>query len=287
MFKGIKYYEYFWLEIAMMKKQNRIFFTGIISILILVSVQAFIITGIWNQKSEMFSLQYTMRSQEGMHFINRVLSTDGFDAARLFLAQYSEETAKELRLLSDTAEINRKKKEVLDYFTIVLNEEQDLSQLLTTYFELRGYEKSIVFSIVLNELDIIDNDTIPIFYQNPTREIAEPSLRARRSQTSKSRIFINWFGMEDNYYKLRFEYFIDFSDKQKIIFRESAITLTMSVFSIIVVVMIFIVAYRNLMEEKRLSNLKTDFINNMTHELKTPLATINVAGKTLETPELI
>jgi len=36
------------------------------------------------------------------------------------------------------------------------------------------------------------------------------------------------------------------------------------------------------MEEKRLSNLKTDFINNMTHELKTPLATITVAGKTLE-----
>jgi signal transduction histidine kinase len=36
------------------------------------------------------------------------------------------------------------------------------------------------------------------------------------------------------------------------------------------------------MEERRLSSLKTDFINNMTHELKTPLATITVAGKTLE-----
>ncbi len=46
------------------------------------------------------------------------------------------------------------------------------------------------------------------------------------------------------------------------------------------------ITYKNLMEEKRLSNLKTDFINNMTHELKTPLSTITVAGKTLEMPQI-
>jgi signal transduction histidine kinase len=56
----------------------------------------------------------------------------------------------------------------------------------------------------------------------------------------------------------------------------------MSIFSILIVAILFLYTYRNLMEEKRLSNLKTDFINNMTHELKTPLATITVAGKTLE-----
>jgi signal transduction histidine kinase len=53
-----------------------------------------------------------------------------------------------------------------------------------------------------------------------------------------------------------------------------------------VVIIIFIVTYRNLREEKRLSDLKTDFINNMTHELKTPLSTITVAGKTLEMKQI-
>jgi len=103
-----------------------------------------------------------------------------------------------------------------------------------------------------------------------------------RKQARSNEIMIKRFGNEYNFYRLDFEFGIDFSDKQKMILREIATSLGLSLFSIILVVSLFIVTYRNLMEEKRLSNLKTDFINNMTHELKTPLATITVAGKTLE-----
>jgi len=103
-----------------------------------------------------------------------------------------------------------------------------------------------------------------------------------RRQARSNEIMIKRFGNEYNFYRLDFEFGIDFSDKQKMILREIATSLGLSLFSIILVVSLFIVTYRNLMEEKRLSNLKTDFINNMTHELKTHLATITVAGKTLE-----
>ena len=88
--------------------------------------------------------------------------------------------------------------------------------------------------------------------------------------------------LKHNYYSLDFECFIDFSDKRNTILKETAATLGMSTISIILVGLMFLITYRNLTEEQRLSNLKTDFINNMTHELKTPLSTITVAGKTLE-----
>jgi signal transduction histidine kinase len=39
----------------------------------------------------------------------------------------------------------------------------------------------------------------------------------------------------------------------------------------------FIVLYRNLMAQRKLADIKNEFISNITHELKTPIATVNVA----------
>ena len=78
----------------------------------------------------MFALRYTMRSQEALTFITRRMSTDGFDTVRFVLRKYSEKANKEIHALRDTTELTAKKKEILDFFTKAVNQEQDLSGLL-------------------------------------------------------------------------------------------------------------------------------------------------------------
>jgi two-component system phosphate regulon sensor histidine kinase PhoR len=40
-------------------------------------------------------------------------------------------------------------------------------------------------------------------------------------------------------------------------------------------------------KQKKISEIKTDFINNMTHEFKTPIATINLALDSIKNPKII
>jgi signal transduction histidine kinase len=271
-----------------MKQKNTVLVIGIISIVILISVEVFIIRGIWKQKDELFALRYTMRSQEALNFIRRNMPTDGFDTVRILLINYSEQANREIHAIKDEKELNARKKDILAYFTKVVNQEQDFSDLLSSYFKMRGFESKFTSTIVINDIEMINSDTV-VVYRSDGFSNRRPSDRGRRtasSEISGSRIFVNWFAMEDNNYRFRFDFYIDFSDKQKVILKESAAYLAMSGLSIIVVVILFMITYRNLMEEKRLSDLKTDFINNMTHELKTPLSTITVAGKTLEMEQI-
>ncbi len=271
-----------------MKKRNTVLILGVMSILILISVQAFIIIGIWQQKNEMFALRYNILSKDALSFISRRMSTDGFDTVRFLLRQYSEQAVKELHEAKNEKELAAKKKDILDYVTTVVNKEQDLSGFLSDYFGRRGFEKKFNYSIVINDLEMISNDTIVVYRSQDfaNRRLPDRSGKPAPPESYRSKILVNWFPWEDNNYRLVFDYFIDFSDKQQLILKETSASLGMSTLSILLVGIMFMITFRNLMEEKRLSNLKTDFINNMTHELKTPLSTITVAGKTLEMPQI-
>ena len=61
----------------------------------------------------------------------------------------------------------------------------------------------------------------------------------------------------------------------------------MSLLFTIIIVLTYISALNQLLKQKQISEIKTDFINNMTHEFKTPIATINLALDAIRNPKII
>ncbi|MEZ4938220.1 MAG: HAMP domain-containing sensor histidine kinase [Crocinitomicaceae bacterium] len=61
----------------------------------------------------------------------------------------------------------------------------------------------------------------------------------------------------------------------------------MSVIFTLLIIIAFSFALYFIFKQKKVSRIKNDFINNMTHELKTPLASISLASASIKHPEVI
>jgi signal transduction histidine kinase len=77
-------------------------------------------------------------------------------------------------------------------------------------------------------------------------------------------------------------YAVSFSGIQGLLLREITPQILFSVFLTLLTIASFYVMYRNLRAQQRLMEIKNDFISNVTHELKTPVATMSVALEALK-----
>lgn len=71
-------------------------------------------------------------------------------------------------------------------------------------------------------------------------------------------------------------------DIRGIILKEITPQILFSVFLLCMIGAAFIIMYRNLRSQQKLMDIKNDFISNVTHELKTPVATVSVALEALK-----
>jgi two-component system phosphate regulon sensor histidine kinase PhoR len=93
--------------------------------------------------------------------------------------------------------------------------------------------------------------------------------------------FLNLDGM------MEYELYVTFPTKNKHILSGISSILILSLFFILIIVIAFSSSLYQLLKQKKISEIKTDFINNMTHEFKTPIATINLALDSIKNPKII
>ena len=76
-------------------------------------------------------------------------------------------------------------------------------------------------------------------------------------------------------------------DYNTVVMKQMRVMILGMVFFTLIIISAFYVTVRTLLRQKKLSEIKNDFINNMTHEFKTPLATISLAVDALRNEKVM
>ncbi len=99
----------------------------------------------------------------------------------------------------------------------------------------------------------------------------------RRREEYSSLLFpYDYDGKQPNYL------YVYFPERSGYLLRATGITIIPTIILTGLLIAIFAYAIMVIFRQKKLSMIKNDFINNMTHELKTPISTISLASQMLE-----
>ncbi|MFM2285529.1 MAG: hypothetical protein RLZZ543_1026 [Bacteroidota bacterium] len=79
---------------------------------------------------------------------------------------------------------------------------------------------------------------------------------------------------------------IYFPEQNRYVFNNLWVMFASSGFFILIIIATFFYTISTIIRQKKLSDIKNDFINNMTHELKTPISTISLACEALSDPDV-
>lgn len=154
-----------------------------------------------------------------------------------------------------------------EYFFSVINPEV-LDSLLNMEFEPLIEKGDYSYGVYLDSAD-------KIVYGNYTGNID----RLKNSPHQESLTCV----CQDQNYILA----IYIPDQRTMLLNKIIILPVMSGLFLIVLLFSFFLTIYFIFKQKKLSEMKTDFVNNMTHELKTPIATINVSAEMLTKEHVI
>lgn len=156
-----------------------------------------------------------------------------------------------------------------NYYVVMINNEIDanlLEHLLKTEFEKRNITADF-------EYGIYDCTNEKMVYGSYV------AMDEKMKPTATPGILPKW--ENQNYY-----FGVQFPNKASIITNRMGVWMFSS-FVLLVVIIFFSYALFVILKQKRLSEVQKDFVNNMTHEFKTPISTIALSAEVLRNPEII
>jgi two-component system, OmpR family, phosphate regulon sensor histidine kinase PhoR len=261
---------------VMKNSKKQIGFT-ILALVILILMQAVTVLRIYKLETDKFDTEYRELIINGLDLFEEAKPGIGLDVAHDNLDLQTKRLFEYYKFgkASDTLGF---RKITLKLIQEDFEKNQEMDVLIQKILQNKKVKTKFKVHILFHKIEFDGySDTLSIYNETIDSDWEYvDDLRIPDGALSVKRV--NHWG---SYYSCNYELLIDFAEKEKMVLGQIAGMMAIMLVALFVIGFIFITMLRNMLEERRLSLLKTDFINNMTHELKTPLSTIAIATKSL------
>ena len=187
---------------------------------------------------------------------------------------------------------------VCDSIFTQLRKYSNMDSLFAEIVKQNKLGRDLEYSLIVTSLSInfTNNHYFPLFKpgdQNPylRQNIQTPAgikidggLKNINEQNLVTSLFVS--SPLDHSYRIGFSLYVDTPNRYIAVLKQMTPMLTLAVFSILFVVLIYFFTFKNWLKQKKLAEMQSDFVNSFTHELHTPLATIIIANKNLQNDKI-
>ncbi|MBT3684091.1 MAG: HAMP domain-containing histidine kinase, partial [Cryomorphaceae bacterium] len=149
---------------------------------------------------------------------------------------------------------------------------QEYASSLPIHKRTTSREIQILLNNGFNDRNIITPYEFGIYSNGLSTKVKSNNYMEVQSGPKYSIPFLN-----DESSSVSYNLVVSFPDKQQYVLSSIIGVATLSFMLTLIVVVIATSALYQIIQQKKLSEIKNDFINNISHEFKTPIATINLA----------
>lgn len=178
-----------------------------------------------------------------------------------------------------------------------LRQKSNLDSFMQPIFREYNLDPSVVYRVAIQDVGVKFPDRdVPLFSKDASNPLISSEILFRWGAiidgsldncTQANRFTTLFVDSEEkcNCY-IRFSLWVDSPHRIREILLSLLPFLLLSLSSIAIMVLLFFLTFRNWARQKKLADLKQDFVNSITHELNTPLTTIIVANRNLQNEDI-